>query len=257
MRARSRPHPRNRPKEAAMSRFLRAALLVLWSLLASSALAQTTVTLQDGLNGYAGTTDTHSFDAIPDGNFGNRTDWVIGLTPTSYMPLMRFAIFASEGGPVPNGATIGSATLTLNKTSGGNQVVQVRRLLRSWNELQADWNNAATGAPWQTAGARGANDIAATAEGQGTIGTTAGAYDIDVTASVRAFAAGAPNFGWRFEQVSGPNDNKVYVAHENASVTQRPKLTITYTAGSATVTLQDGLNGYAGTTDTRIASATP
>jgi hypothetical protein len=119
----------------------------------------------------------------------------------------------------------------LNKTDGTAFTVATKRMLRSWNELQADWINAATGTPWQTAGARGANDVAATADGSGSIGDANGWYDINVTASVQAFAGGAPNFGWRFEQTAGANTNKTFVARDSPTTASRPKLTITYGPG--------------------------
>jgi PKD repeat protein len=212
----------------------------------------TTEILQDGLNGYAGTTDTHGLSDAPGSNFGDRDEWSIGYNPNRFLPLMRFRIFVSEGGPVPNGATITSATLTLTKTDGQDGVLEVRRLLRDWHELQANWTQAANGASWQVAGALGAADIAAAADGQATIGAAAGTYNINVTASVQAFASGAPNYGWRFNQLSGSNSIKDFRSREYATPSVRPKLTVTYTSqpSGQTVTLRDGLGPYVGTSDT-------
>jgi hypothetical protein len=61
---------------------------------------------------------------------------------------LRFAIFQSEGGPVPNGATIISATLSLYKWNGPDMVVKASRLLKSWNESQVTWFHTATGVTW-------------------------------------------------------------------------------------------------------------
>jgi hypothetical protein len=85
--------------------------------------------------------------------------------------LVRFAIFQSEGGPVPAGATIISATLSLYKYNGGQAVIKASRLLKSWNPSSATWNLAAGGASWTTAGANGAGaDYLASADGQDSVG---------------------------------------------------------------------------------------
>ena len=73
-----------------------------------------TVTLQDGVSGYAGTRDTFLSSSNINGNYGTAQSLLEG---NGYTYLFRFAIFQSEGGPVPNGATIVSATLSLYKSS--------------------------------------------------------------------------------------------------------------------------------------------
>src|SRR5206468_11499019 len=99
--------------------------------------------------------------------------------------LLRFAIFQSEGGPVPDGSTITSATLSLYKTWGpvtGASTFKASRLLKNWNELQATWNQAASGLAWQTAGAFGSTDVSATADRQDTVATDINiSLNIDVT----------------------------------------------------------------------------
>jgi PKD repeat protein len=160
--------------------------------------------------------------------------------------LIRFAIFQSEGGPVPNGATITSATLSIYTPYGPDVVTKASRLLKSWSEMQVTWNAAAAGAPWTTPGALSAgNDYVATADGQGSVGdanangcsTTWGAdacwLNINVTPGVQAFAGGTPNFGWKLAQVSSSGQfvYKDLISRENANFpTLRPKLTIAWTS---------------------------
>src|SRR3954469_2999322 len=95
---------------------LRVAAPILFFLLAApAALAQTTVTLQQDVNAYTGTTDTR---LINNGvQEGSRTVYEL-INESSTSLAIRFAIFQSEGGPVPNGATINSATLSLYKYHG-------------------------------------------------------------------------------------------------------------------------------------------
>ena len=79
------------------------------------------------------------------------------LYPNSanYNPLVRFAIFQSEGGPVPNGATIQSATLALYKQYY-NDMLQRDALRKPQGKSQANWNLSQTGVVWSAGGAAGA-----------------------------------------------------------------------------------------------------
>src|SRR5688572_1833689 len=144
--------------------------LLLSFLIGASALAQSTVTLQDGLNGYAGTEDVDPLTEFPDTPRG--TISVLNTNHTTSTILVRFKIFGSEGGPVPNNATITSATLSLYKYEGPTSTYEARRVLKNWQEMQATWNHAATGLAWQTPGAQGATDVAATADAQATAPAT-------------------------------------------------------------------------------------
>jgi len=248
------------------------ALSVASFLVTTGAVAQTTVTLQQGLNTYTGAAD----DWINGGSGAtiNRGSSVeVDMRATSDYGLFRFSIFQSEGGPVPNGANINSATLSLYKAFGPDAVFKASRLLKSWTEMGATWNSTGTGASWSTPGAQGAGtDVLGTADGQGSapdsaanncadgIGHPPCWLNIDVTTGVRAFGSGASqNFGWLIQQVSSSGEftYKDFNSKENTNFPQyRPKLTVTYTvapppppSGSATATLQQGLNAYAGAAD--------
>ena len=236
------------------------------------AFAQSTVSVQHGLNGGISADDWITCCGSANTNEGGQIE--IDLRdPSGDSSLVRFNIFQSEGGPVPNGATITSATLSLYKFAGPDVVVQANRLLKNWDEMQASWNNATTGVPWTTPGALGSgSDILATADGQGSIGdavalgcntSPSGPFpaacwlNITVTAGVQAFSSGtAQNFGWKLSQVSSsdPFGMKDFLARDFSNVAGRPMLTITYDAappqqGCASGTLrpydQAPINGQA------------
>jgi hypothetical protein len=217
------------------SRVFPLALLLLLSVLGFPALAQTTVTLQDGLNGYVGTADNHTFDSQPTVNNGNNVLLLIGHNTN--MGLIRFPIFAAEGGPVPDGATITSATLSLYKSTGPDAVLRFQRVLKSWHETQSSWNMANSSTAWEVPGAKGATDVG-TIDFEGSIGAATNAWvNIDVSAAVQAFAAtSGSNHGWRVAYVSGGTGTKEFISRNNTSSTLRPKLTITYASGSACTT---------------------
>jgi hypothetical protein len=190
----------------------------------------TTAVLQRGLNGYAGASDTFVDAAAPTTVRGGNTP--LNLDPNTYRPLVRFAIFQSEGGPVPNGAVIQSATLTLYK-GFYNDTLLLSALLKPWVEAQATWINASAGVPWTVSGAGGAGtDYSATPDAVITPNWDPGLVDFDVTARVQQWANSGGNNGWRMAQTTPGGNTKSFTASEyTADTTLRPKLTIIYSGG--------------------------
>ncbi|HEY6911734.1 MAG TPA: PKD domain-containing protein [Myxococcales bacterium] len=239
---------RARPLPAIVQAKLLPLLLFAASIAASPVRAQTTIVLQQGLNGYAGTSDSKIALGKPTTNIG--ADSVNDLiVDSSTSLLVRFAIFQSEGGPVPNNASIISATLSHYKPWGPDAVFKANRVLKDWTELGVTWTLTGTGATWTTAGVFD-GDILATPDGQGSVAAQPPVQNtvcdvnvgwpdtcwlnIDVTAGVQAFAAGTPNFGWKLSFVSStadPSKPKSFYAKEitccNREI-RRPKLTISY-----------------------------
>lgn len=190
-----------------------------------------TITLQRGLNGYSGAADTtlSSFSFQTTTNYGTRaslTEYLKG-----YTNLIRFAVFQSEGGPVPNGATIQSARLEIYKEVY-NYTYRLHPLLKPWEELQATWINARSGSAWASPGASGAGtDYSTTPDAQITVSWDAGWMNFDVTAAAQAMSAGRPNFGWRLVGVSGYDGSiRYFRSSDHATASFRPKMTITYVA---------------------------
>jgi hypothetical protein len=181
--------------------------------------------LQDGLNGYSGTTDTYLDGYQTTYPKGSLTD--LNSLEDMYNPLVRFAIFSNEGGPIPKGSTITYAALALYKTYY-DYTYSAHPLLMNWVENKATWINAADGIPWHTPGAAGSgSDYAA----KGSPDTHAG-WDpdwvvLDVTDSVQSMSLGAKsNYGWQLLG-TGPKYSKTFHAREySADPTLRPKLTL-------------------------------
>src|SRR5919201_2283105 len=161
------------------------------------AFAQSTVTLQPSGDNWI------IYSSGANTNKGGLTELDLRDTNTD-SGLVRFNIFQSEGGPVPSGATITSATISIYKAFGADAVFKASLVLRPWTEMGATWNVTGSGASWTTPGAQGAgSDILATADGQGSapdsaanncadgIGHDICFLNIDVTAGVQAFSSGA------------------------------------------------------------------
>ena len=189
-----------------------------------------TLTLQDGVGGYTGTRDTYLYEYHNTVNFGAQTYLQDLASGSRFRSLVRFAIFQSEGGPVPDGATINAATLSLYKFSSYDYVYRLRPLLVNWVEGEATWQQRSAGVPWSTAGALGAGtDLAATFDAQASTAFNPGWIDFDVTSGVRAIVGGRANFGWLLEPLSGNGNLKQFDSSEYATdPTLRPKLVITY-----------------------------
>jgi hypothetical protein len=222
---------------------------------------ESVATLQNGTNGYFGTSDTYLSTYAKNSNFGADVKL---LEETAYTNLLRFAIFGSEGGPVPNGATIVSAKLQIYKTSNTyDGVFGAYRMLRAWDATQATWNSPAAGATWTVAGVPlSGGDVNPTPDGTGAVGWSAGLVTIDVTPSLQHFAANGGNHGWLFRMQSGNGNTKFFASSEAATLTQRPKLEVRYVAPPntpPTVSLSSPVTGasfVAGSTVSLQASAT-
>ena len=189
------------------------------------------IVLQEGLNGYSGVRDVYLSFYSPENNFEGTA--VLNERINNlyhYRTLLHFPIFQSEGGTVPDGATIESATLSLYKSSYYNYDYGAHRILKDWVASEVTWTQSRQGVPWSVAGADSVGgDISSTVDGSGSAGWTPGWMDIDVTSGVQAIAGGASNFGWRLVGTAGNNNLKKFHSSEyTTQPTLRPKLIINY-----------------------------
>jgi hypothetical protein len=187
----------------------------------------TTAVLQRGLNGYTGAADTYLDQFLSTSPRGALTP--LYLAPSTFRPLVRFAIFASEGGPVPDGAVVQSATLSLYKQSY-DETLALHALLKPWVEAEATWNLAHDGAAWTVPGAGGiGSDYAGVADVTVSTPFNPGWVNFDVTARVRDWSDGiGTNHGWAMRQVTSGSNSKLFESSESASASLRPKLTVVY-----------------------------
>jgi hypothetical protein len=125
-------------------------------------------------------------------------------------PCVYEAFFAPiEALPIPVGAVVTSAVLTLSCTNAGDSV-SVHALASSWNEATLDWNSR------PDAGAL-----------LGSFVPAVGAIEIDLTELVQTWVDTGTAFGVGLSQTG--EDGSDYASSESAMVNDRPRLAITYT----------------------------
>ncbi len=194
----------------------------------------TTVVLQDGVKGYAGTRDTYlyAFPGHDKINFGTRdflqANVLQAESRNQLTMLTKFSVYESEGGPIPDGTPIVSARLAVYKSSVYNYRYGAHRVLVPWNETETTWLSTQAGRSWTEGGGLGrGTDITVTPDGEGEVGWAPGWVEIDVTAGVQAMASGQANYGWHLVGLAGNGNIKKFHSREyQLDPGLRPKLTI-------------------------------
>jgi hypothetical protein len=190
-----------------------------------------TSVLQRDLNGYTGVSDTFLDGFLLTTVHGGSDP--LYLDGSLYTPLVRFAIFQSEGGPVPDGAIFQSATLSLYKQYY-DETLQLNALLGSWVESEATWQQRASGVPWSAGGAAGADrDYVSAPDVQVIPSFNPGWVDFDVSTRAQQWSDHGGNFGWRLSQTTAGGNAKTFHSSEyTADPSLRPKLTVVYSSGA-------------------------
>ncbi len=211
-----------------------------------------TVSFQNGLDRYAGAVETRLVmrgdNAAPE----TPVIWIsvsrdsdTGALKNAAQALSRFdGIFGGGPGQIPPGSPIVSATLRLHtgpsRDAGSGSRLVLHRMLLPW-ERDARWDSSAWGRDGvQPDGAEAVADI----ETAGTLNNNNTSYDLDVTESLRAWSAGAPNLGWLLQhQILGDlnlppakSTNALAILSSLATgsaARHRPALTVTYDANPA------------------------
>jgi Big-like domain-containing protein len=183
------------------------------------------ISFQQGVAGYVGTLDTQLSQGQPDTSFAAATQITVDRSPDRQV-LLRFEDLFGAG-HIPLGATIVSATLTLQTTNAGNGAT-LHRMLTPWAET-ATWNSLVGGVS--------TNGVEALATADLTTGTQRiGVGTFDVTASVQAWANGAANYGWVFKSLG--TDGWGFLSSEGSV---SPKLTVKYTVATGPNTAPDAV----------------
>jgi hypothetical protein len=150
---------------------------------------------------------------------------------------------------------VNSANITLNISNPSPQTYGAYELKRAWSEGQLTWNQAATGTPWATAGAKGTTDRGA--QIASVTPTNVAPYTFTIPASVVQGWLNSPSSNNGILLAHTTNfDGFVFDTKEGA---QTPKLTVNYTTsggGGADTTPPDTVidTGPSGTVSSASAS---
>ena len=200
------------------------------------------MSLQDGVNGYASTTDTYVTSSSGASNY----DEAVRVWTDSdgvVESLISFGnIFGNGANQIALGSTITSATLTIYTSditwSDGNGP-NAHRMLQSWDDGAVTWNSLSGGITLGTQ----AQTVADDTSGLDFI-PLLGSADLNVTASLQAWSAGTTNNGWA---LIGSGTNAWYGHSSETGVSLKaPTLSITYEAvPEPSTTALLGLGGLA------------
>jgi len=190
--------------------------------------AVVTVTLQNGLDGYRGSQDTHLYQYASDSNSCGQDLLRVGYEQ-GYAALVRFDL-----APIPADATVTQATLQLYARGWGgtNMTINAYRVLRGTDLCQATWNQARNGQNW---GLPGCNDTATDRspmpEDSVVTSGVSQWYSFDLTGLVQDWLDGAPNHGALLRGGLPRSTAMFHLASARSSDPRlRPKLVITYRA---------------------------
>lgn len=218
-----------------------------------------------GYGTYTGTQDTFLWQTNPTTSYGDSTIDLLVDYPTgteASQVLLRFDnIFGNGPGQVPLGSRILSATLAVdsnNQGAGG----KLHRMVGAWSE-SSTWSNTGSGIQANGTEARTTYESQAGVSALSPIvvaGTTPVGFN--VTADVKAWAAGETNRGWAILPWTGGTDGWAFAPSEAANPLLRPRLRIEWLPATAdpnikTLTFQQGLNGYSGAVDTYLSEGAP
>jgi hypothetical protein len=185
----------------------------------------TTLSLQNGSDGYSGMTDAPLRRNKPDTNFGNLTKLLLDGQP-DISSVMRWDL-----SQIPTTATITQARLRLQVIDPSNASYSIYALLRPFEESTVTWLRATSQANWQQGGANGSSDRETIAIGS-LLATTAGTYTITLNAAgiskVQSWVADPTTNHGLILLDYVPSDRLSMHSSEAATVSVRPTLIVSY-----------------------------
>ncbi|MGA1132046.1 MAG: NF038122 family metalloprotease [Prochlorotrichaceae cyanobacterium] len=203
---------------------------------ASVSNSSTTLSFQQGVNGYAGTIDTFiaGTSSWATESYGSATTINVDGDEKSapIQGLIRFEnIFGTQTGQIATNATITSAVLQLQVQDAGNAIA-VHNMLQTWSG-SSTWKSLNTGGEGIQVGIETATNATAIT---GNIGI--GTLEIDVTASLKAWQQDpTKNYGWALLP-TGTDGVNFY----SAEGIIKPKLLVNVGGGSGTTTVSGAGN---------------
>jgi hypothetical protein len=209
-----------------------------------------TVSFQDGVNGYTGAQDTKLMSASPATVNGTASKLEIDGSP-DISSLLYWDLTS-----IPPGSAIQSVDIMVNITNTSSESYEFYQLLQPWVESEATWNAYASGQSWQVAGAAGSGDRGSTVLGYITApskGLVTISLNSEGVAVVQSWVDNpSSNYGLIIQDYINASNGLDFNSRETGTVTNRPKMTVTYDSDSQPVlTINDVTftEGNSGETD--------
>jgi hypothetical protein len=203
----------------------------------TTALTETQVILQDGLNDYTGCEDTVIKQGAATTNYVNTNGWSVYYnTGNMEKILIKFDLSS-----IPSDATITKVWLDTycSAVYSSTHTVKINRILKPVNYSQCTWNIYSTGNNWDTAGCSAATDydsdiIRETSLPQAYQWVTY--FGNTLVDDVQKMVNGTyDNNGWIITPTSEPSAAyRSFASSENATVQYRPKLIVEYNLNART-----------------------
>jgi hypothetical protein len=204
---------------------LRKIVILVIAAILSVAGASLTAAAAETTNVVTSVADAGLSELAPTTNNGSATTLKVGGDDPDPGGKDVYAALRWDLSQIPAGATVTSATVTLNISNPSPQTYGAYELKKAWSEGQVNWNVAATGAPWASAGAKGATDRGS--QIASVTPTNVAPYTFTIPVSVVQGWLNAPSSNNGIVLADTTNyDGFVFDSREGASP---PKLTINYT----------------------------
>ncbi|MFB3077654.1 MAG: Calx-beta domain-containing protein, partial [Lysobacterales bacterium] len=206
-----------------------------------------TVSFQDGVNGYSGTVDTKLKVNSSSTNYGSDIALEVDGSPD------ESTLLSWDVTSIPPGSIIELADITVNVTNKSGDDYEFYQMLRPWVEDEATWDDYASGQSWQVPGADGTADRGATVLGS-ILASSTGTKTVSLNAAGIAVVQSwvnspSSNHGFIVLDYISASNGINFSSRETGTVSERPKLTVTYSTGSQSslaiddVTVTEGNSG--------------
>ena len=174
-----------------------------------------TSTFQQGVVGYAGTQDTFLDESAVNSVRGDADTFEFDLDADKSKATVGLLRFDGIFDVIPAGATIISATVTVDVIDSGDSAGQIHPALVDWSQSATTWDNFG-GDPGVQADEIGAMIAPERPD--------MGMQSFDATSSVAAWSRGEPNRGWVI--VATSSNGVDMSSSESAELPSRPSLVV-------------------------------
>ena len=223
-----------------------------------SPLPMATVTLQEGVAGYSGASDSYLDSWNPTAYNGGAQKFRV-RSPNTFNGVVRFDLSGVPQQALVTGVRFAALSMYVTGRSNNNvATVNAYPLNRAWNEYQASWLQAANGQSWSQPGANGVPaDRGATPVDSRALDNINYRWGLDLTGAVAGWLANPATNQGLLLRSDDPSVEYAMASGEYPTVDQRPRLLIVYPVSTPTPTPTNTPTRTPTPTATPTRTATP